>query len=587
MRKLFFILLLIIPFFGLSQSVISPSASTYTQNTSGQSAAGFSLSNFNSTSTLLVTIGLVNPPSGVTLSLTTTTGLSLSTGYSSWSNFTRISFTGLQSNINTALTSLKVNTGSVPGNVYIAVTATENPTGYYYLPTNGHFYRPISGAVSYTTAKSNAATQTFKGQTGYLITITSQDEQNFVQNNVPGNNIWFALSDVGQEGTWKIDAGPENGTTIWTASTSGLSNSVTNSYSSAGVTSSGQYAMWCGGEPNNADGSTGEDHAVTKWGGGTCWNDLRDGNSGGIGGYVVEFGTWTDPANQTFTNFYTGFVTNQISCNGAQTPTQPTAVNSSRIGVGTVTISATVGSGLTVDWYSNSTGGNPILSNNTNYTTPNISTTTKYYAQSRNTTTGCISSNRTEVIATVIISEKISGIVSIPTNLPTKPQLKLYIVENSIETLIDSVVVNSDGSYTLNPTKYNSTYRIYPSFSSYTLTLNDFNLLFDESKNVNTPTMLAPGLVLNSGLKMKAGDMNQDGIVDIRDTYLCGAAISGYKPFNKVAWFTPNVFNTLTINNFGTVIPLNYFTINFTNSVVTQDMKYLILGDTDLSLSSQ
>jgi uncharacterized membrane protein len=137
MKKIIFLCILILsPILVFSQNITSPSATTFSQNTSNQNAGGFSISNFNSTSTLLVTIGLVNPPIGTTLSLTSTTGVSLSTGYSSWLNFTRISFTGLQSNINTTLSSLKINTGSSPGNVYIAVSATINPTGYYYLPTN-------------------------------------------------------------------------------------------------------------------------------------------------------------------------------------------------------------------------------------------------------------------------------------------------------------------------------------------------------------------------------------------------------------------------------------------------------------------
>ena len=119
-----------------SQGVNAPSSITYTQNTSNQSASGFSVSGFNLTTTLLITVGLVNPPAGTTLRFSNTSGVSASTGYSLTSNFTRISFTGTQSNINTVLSSLLVNTGSVPGNVYIAVTATENPTGFFYLPSN-------------------------------------------------------------------------------------------------------------------------------------------------------------------------------------------------------------------------------------------------------------------------------------------------------------------------------------------------------------------------------------------------------------------------------------------------------------------
>ena len=156
-----------------AQSVISPTATSYPQSTTNQVVSGFSVNGFNATSTLLITIGLVNPPSGTTLRLNTTAGVTASTGYSLTSNFTRISFTGTMANVNNVLSSLRLNTGSVPGNVYIAVTATVNPAGYFYLPTNGHFYRPISTGAFYTSAKSAAAATNFKGQQGYLVTITS------------------------------------------------------------------------------------------------------------------------------------------------------------------------------------------------------------------------------------------------------------------------------------------------------------------------------------------------------------------------------------------------------------------------------
>ena len=456
MRKfILFLLLVLIYFNGFSQSVNSPSASSYNQSTSNQSASGFSISGFNTSSTLLITIGLVNPPSGTSLRLNTTTGISASIGYNLTSNFTRISFTGTQTNINNALSSLRINTGSVPGNVYIAVTATINPTGYFYLPTNGHFYRPMTGSITYSNAKSNAATQTFKGQRGYLVTITNADEQNFINANVPVNNIWFALSDIGLEGRWRIDAGPENGTLVWTASTN-VNNSNTGSYSSAGTTASGQFTAWAGGEPNNADGSIGEDHAVTKWGGANTWNDLRDGNSSGIGGYVVEFGTWTDPANHTFTDFYTGFVTHQIACSPSTSPNSPSGTNGSRTNAGTVTLSATPPSGSTVDWYSNSTGGNVLSggSGKSTFTTPSISSTTTYYAQSRNSSTGCVSLTRTAVIATVnyptpftysgnIYNVNSNGIAGIDVKVLYKTKA------SSTYSNLSTVTTNSNGNFNI------------------------------------------------------------------------------------------------------------------------------------------
>ena len=313
-----------------SQSVTTPPQKNFTTNTTNQDASGFIVNGFNSTQTLLLSIGLINPSSGTTLRITNTSGIVASLGYNLNNNFTRISFTGTQTNINNALLSLKVNTGS-SGSVNISVSVTLNPSGYFYLPSNGHFYRPMSwpsgvsgGDAVYNQIKNLASGQTFKGQTGYLVTITSQDEQNFIQANVPGSNILIALTDRQQEGVWRWDAGPESGTIIKT--------------SNSGGNVSGQYNNWCGGEPNNW--GSGENYTVTKWGGGNCWNDFGPPASsfpGSISGYVVEFGTWSDPSNQTFTDFYTGTSSNPI-IQPVPFTYSGTIFNSNNVGVSNIVI---------------------------------------------------------------------------------------------------------------------------------------------------------------------------------------------------------------------------------------------------------
>ena len=533
MRKFLLSILLVLAVINVTaQSVTAPSATSYNQSTANQSATGFSVSGFNSTSSLLITVGLVNPPTGATLRFTTTSGVTASTGYNLASNFTRISFTGTQANVNTVLASLKVNTGSVPGNLYIAVTATENPTGYFYLPTNGHFYRPVSGSRTYTSAKSAAASQTFKGQTGYLVTITSQDEQNFINANVPVSNIWFALSDAGLEGRWRIDAGPENGTLVWTASAN-VNNSTTGSYSSSGTTASGQFTAWAGGEPNNSDGSTGEDHAVTKWNGQNNWNDLRDGNSSGVGGYVVEFGTWNDPADQTFTNFFTGFVTHQIACSPATSPAAPTGVNGSRSLAGTVSLSATTGTGVTADWYANATGGNVLSggSGTLSFTTPSISATTTYYVQARNSSTGCVSSARTAVVATVnyptpftysgtIYNSEGVGVSNIPIKLYYKTKA------GSTYTLFQTYNTNSSGVFTISTSLYIADY--------------DFQVVIDGLSIANPST--SDALTFNQKVlyqTFNAKDyyrMNTNGNSNLTITDI----LLIYKKINGTAWSVPN-----------------------------------------------
>jgi hypothetical protein len=289
MKKLFLILFLFTSFLGFGQSVSAPNSKSFTQSTSAQDASGFILSGFGSTETLLTSISLVNPPSGTTFVLNTTTGLTAASGFTLSGNKTRLVVTGTMASINTALTSLKINTGSVTGNVVLSVAATVNPTGYFYNGVNGHFYKPIATGNTYTGARAASLLTTFKGQTGYLATITSADEDAFIYANIPQSNIWFALTDEITEGIWIIDAGPEKGTIIKTQNGQTAGNVV------------GQYNNWAGGEPNN---SGNEDYPVTKWGG-SQWNDLPNNFSCA---YVIEYGTWSNPDNAIFTEFYTNSV---------------------------------------------------------------------------------------------------------------------------------------------------------------------------------------------------------------------------------------------------------------------------------------
>jgi hypothetical protein len=114
----------------------------------------------------------------------------------------------------------------------------------------------------------------------------------------------------------------------------------------------------------------------------------------------------------------------------------------------------------------------------------------------------------------------------------------------------------------------------------------DFNLVFSESQNENVPTLLNPGLVLTSGQKMKSGDINKDGKITISDTYLLGANLTGLITYNEVFWYTSSNFNSMTISNFNSFTPVDYFIINFTTTPVILDIKYIVKGDADLSSSS-
>jgi hypothetical protein len=380
--------------------------------------------------------------------------------------------------INNALASLKINTGSSTGNVQISVSTTINPVGYYYNPTNGHFYRPISSPATYDNSKVLSNQQTFKGQTGYLVTITSSTEENFIFANVPQSNIWFALSDRLQEGYWRVDAGPENGTLI-------------NIGNYNGNPQSGTYQNWCGGEPNDAGG---EDYAVTKWGSGGCWNDLPGSWSNP---YIVEFGTWSNPQDATFTDFYVANTTNNVA-----------------------------------------------------------------------------------------ITNTLSGTVSIPSLSPL-PTLSLYRVVSNSDVFVETKTVNSNGTYSFTLPSQNSTYKLVPSLTTQGISNVDFNLVFDEIKNVNTPPITQSGLIMTGTKQWKAADVNEDGLVNLADAYLVAAHITNFRPITKVLWFQPSSYDSITKNNFGSVSPVTFFSVTVTTSNVTQNIKYCILGDVNLSHSSQ
>jgi hypothetical protein len=84
-------------------------------------------------------------------------------------------------------------------------------------------------------------------------------------------------------------------------------------------------------------------------------------------------------------------------------PAAPTGASAnSRCGSGTVTFSASVPSGYTIDWYTASTG-TALVSDGGSVTSfsPRLTATTTYHAQARNNTTGCVSATRLPVTGTV------------------------------------------------------------------------------------------------------------------------------------------------------------------------------------------
>ena len=260
---------LIMPFGALAQSASVPASTVGVADTTI-----YNLISASGTTVLVSGLDplkvVVSATSG-TLKITTTTGLSAPTGYTTgqWSGASEIAFEGTLSNVNNALATLQ----------YLgAGTITVSPTSssiLYYSGT-GNYYEFISTGSSWTAAQSNANSKTYGSSTGYLTTVTSAAEFNFILSKAGlSNEIWLGGSDSGTEGVWQWKGGPEDGQQFWQGKGTGATP--------AGSAVGGFYTSWNGtGEPN--DSGSNEDCLAVLTNG--KWNDYPCSRSAT---YVIEY----------------------------------------------------------------------------------------------------------------------------------------------------------------------------------------------------------------------------------------------------------------------------------------------------------
>ena len=204
-------------------------------------------------------------------------------------NRSEIGFEGTQSEVNAALATLSFKGDGSTSSV--SITASATPTGAAYNSENGHYYRAVSATdIRWDDARAAAKSeaQKFNGLTGYLVNITTAQENDFVANKV-SVNAWTGGSDSGTERVWKWMDGPEAGQT-YTCQTFGVGGTGAEGTIDGVVCTEQSYLNWDFGEPNQYNG-TNEDY-MHVYGTGAkkgSWNDYVINNSN-VDAYIIEYG---------------------------------------------------------------------------------------------------------------------------------------------------------------------------------------------------------------------------------------------------------------------------------------------------------
>lgn len=208
-----------------------------------------------------------------TLAIATTDDLIFSTSNPAQT----LRFSGTRTAINTALASMQYSAYEL--GVFTIEATIGGGEGEVYSPENSHVYQVVQAVgegISWNDANTAAAGMTYGGADGYLATITSEAENDFIYSRLSQNG-WIGASDSVSDGDWQWVTGPEIGTSFWSG---GVDGSFVD----------GAYSRWNDSEPNDSGGD--EDCAEFRGTDAGGWNDLPCNST--LEYYVVEFGAEND-----------------------------------------------------------------------------------------------------------------------------------------------------------------------------------------------------------------------------------------------------------------------------------------------------
>jgi hypothetical protein len=246
----------------------------------------------------------------------------------------------------------------------------------FYNPLTEHFYEYVSGSTSWTNSYTAASSKSYFGRAGYLATMMSEAENNFVWK-LMANDAWFGASDdynyintakgstvyasqSAAEGKWHWVTGPEKG------------QNFSNGNTPSTTLVSGMYHKWAGGEPNGTSEAFGQFYSSNNG----QWNDLPNTS---LPGYICEYGDMPGDITSSTT-----ILTRSIEISGASSGYISGGNINVCSGSNSTTLTLNGYTGSIVRWESSFdnffTAGTTISSTSASITVTNLTKTTYYRA---------------------------------------------------------------------------------------------------------------------------------------------------------------------------------------------------------------
>jgi streptogramin lyase len=218
----------------------------------------------------------------------------------------------------------------------ISVVCSALPADIFYNSSNGSYYKRVTAkGITWQQAKAAAEQSSFNGMQGYLATVTTLQERNFIDQTVfsydRANGTFLGGSDAYQEGVWRWVTGPEG------LQDGGKGLIFFDSMSRIDIPTND---MWIRGSYyGKIDGDSSNNNFLYMYWWGEPrfypWNNsIGSAAEGGTGGYVVEYSASYRPiylsgtlsgldAGQTITLSNNGNDPITLSANGAFNFTKP------------------------------------------------------------------------------------------------------------------------------------------------------------------------------------------------------------------------------------------------------------------------